>query len=141
VSPRDTSTGDVLEQMVLPALTQGGYQVTKHVKVGLRPGGGKHIVDVVAGDGFGRAILIELKWQQTAGTTEQKIPFEVICLARSLKQSTGRYAAAYLVLGGDGWTLRDFYIRGGLNEYLKDSDSVTILGMETFIAKANKREL
>ncbi|MCW6166881.1 MAG: hypothetical protein LVQ64_00305 [Thermoplasmatales archaeon] len=141
MAPRDTSTGDVLEQMVLPALRQGGYQVTKHVKVGTRPGGGKHIVDVVAGDGTGRAILIELKWQQTAGTTEQKIPFEVMCLARSLKEGRGRYAAAYLVLGGDGWTLREFYIRGGLNEYLSSGDSVKIMGMESFIAKANKREL
>ena len=141
MSPRDTSTGDVLEQMVLPALRQGGYQVAKHIKIGVRPGGGKHIVDVVAGDGSGRAILVELKWQQTAGTTEQKIPFEVMCLARSLRESRGRYAAAYLVLGGDGWTLREFYIKGGLNEYLKGGDSVKILGMETFIAKANKREL
>ena len=138
MSPRDTGTGDVLEQMVLPALRQGGYQVTKHIKVGTRPGGGKHIVDVVAGDGAGRAILIELKWQQTAGTTEQKIPFEVMCLARSLKESGGRYAAAYLVLGGDGWTLREFYIGGGLNEYLKGGELVKILGMESFIAKANK---
>jgi hypothetical protein len=124
--------------MVLPALKQGGYRVTKHVSVGLRPGGGKHIVDVVAGNESGRAVLIELKWQQTAGTTEQKIPFEVICLAHSLKRSSGQYAAAYLVLGGDGWTLRDFYVKGGLNEYLTGGETVKILHMETFIATANK---
>jgi hypothetical protein len=141
VSPRDTSTGDVLEQMVLPALKQGGYQVTKHVHVGARPGGGKHIVDVVAGNGAGRAVMIELKWQQTAGTTEQKIPFEVMCLAHTLKASGGRFAAAYLVLGGDGWTLREFYVRGGLVPYMGDIGSVKILGMETFIAMANKKEL
>jgi len=26
------------------------------------------------------AILISLKWQQSSGTAEQKVPFEVICL-------------------------------------------------------------
>jgi hypothetical protein len=127
--------------MVLPALKRGGYQVTKHVNVGLRPGGGRHFVDVVAGDGSGRALLVELKWQQTLGTTEQKIPFEVICLAHSLKSAGGRYAGAYLVLGGDGWTLREFYVNGGLNEYLRDAESVKINRMETFIAKANKGAL
>jgi hypothetical protein len=123
--------------MVLLSLGQGGYQVSRHVNVGLRPGGGKHIVDVVARDDAGRSFLIELKWQQSSGTAEQKIPFEVICLAKSLKASQGRHAGAYLVLGGDGWTLRDFYVNGGLHEHLVAGDTVKVLTMESFVAKAN----
>ena len=34
--PRDTGTGDVLEQMALPALKKGGYDVTRQANVGER---------------------------------------------------------------------------------------------------------
>jgi hypothetical protein len=141
VTPRDTSTGDVLEEMVIPALKRGGYQIGKQVPVGTRPGGGKHKVDVVAGDKSGRAVLISLKWQQTGGTTEQKVPFEVMCLSDALKTYPGRYHAAYIVLGGTGWTLREFYTGDWLGRYMKDAGSVHLLDMETFIAKANRGEL
>lgn len=33
MSPRDTSTGSVLEQMVLPALRRGGYDFRTQVKI------------------------------------------------------------------------------------------------------------
>lgn len=141
MAPRDTSTGNVLEQMVLPALRRGGYQVSKQVIVGTRPGGGKHKVDVVAGDGRGRGILISLKWQQTAGTTEQKVPFEVMCLKDALKAYPERYRGAYIVLGGKGWTLRDFYVGEWMSQYMRDTDSIRILDMETFIARANEGDL
>ena len=45
---RDTSTGQVLEAMVLPSLTQGGYTYQKQVDVGRRPNGSKHYIDVLA---------------------------------------------------------------------------------------------
>ncbi len=48
MSPRDTSTGAVLEAMVLPALSRGGYVYQRQVDIGVRFGGGKHIVDIVA---------------------------------------------------------------------------------------------
>src|SRR5438309_4509901 len=37
--PRDTRTGGVLENMVLPALERGGYQYKKQVVIGKRLGG------------------------------------------------------------------------------------------------------
>lgn len=46
------------------------------------------------------------KWQQIGGTAEQKVPFEVMCLADAVRAEHA--ARAYLVLGGDGWTLRDY---------------------------------
>lgn len=80
MSPRDTSTGGVLEAMVLPALTRGGYTYQTQQSIGQRFGGGKHIVDVIA-EKNGAKYLVSLKWQQVSGTAEQKVPFEVICLA------------------------------------------------------------
>jgi hypothetical protein len=127
--------------MVLPALTRGGYIHETQVNIGLRLGGRKHIVDVLATDAAGRKYLVSLKWQQVAGTAEQKVPFEVISLAETVRLSGGQYSKAYLVLGGGGWSLREFYVGGGLSEHLRHSDLVSILTLEDFVAKANKGSL
>jgi hypothetical protein len=131
---RDTGTGAVLEQMVLPALAKGGYSFKSQIKIGKRFGGGSHFVDIVAEKGDNR-FLISVKWQQVSGTAEQKVPFEVICLEEALK--TGEYHRAFVVLGGDGWKLRTFYVGGGLNEYLKGCGKVQIVTLESFVARAN----
>ena len=62
-------------------------------------------------------------------------------LANAILAGGGFYAKAYLVLGGRGWKLRDFYVEGGLKQYLKHADLVTILSLEDFVAKANKGQL
>src|SRR3972149_18108 len=100
--PRDTRTGSVLEQMVLPALRQGSYQYQTQVRIGQRLGGGRHVIDVVATDRNGLGYLISLKWQQVSGTAEQKVPFEVICLADAVASSEGNYSRGYVGLGGAG---------------------------------------
>ena len=125
MSPRDTSTGAVLEQMVLPALTRGGYQYRTQVYIG-------------AGQGD-RRWLISMKWQQVSGTAEQKVPFEVICLAEAV--GSGPYEGAYLVLGGPGWSLREFYTGDGLRRHLTTMDRVKIVSLEDFIARANNGAL
>jgi hypothetical protein len=140
ISKRDTGTGDVLELMVLPSLERGGYSCLKRTLVGNRPAGGKHIVDAIAIKN-NQKILISLKWQQVSGTAEQKIPYEVICLLKALKDNNKDYFRAYLVLGGEGWTLRTFYVMGGLNEYLQATEKIKIVTFENFISLANKGEL
>jgi len=106
---RSTTTGAVLEAMILPALERGGYQWRVQVETGTRPGGRKHQADVFAVR-VSRRVLISLKWQQTSGTAEQKVPFEVMCLADAVRSNAAD--TAYLVLGGDGWSLRDYYVSG-----------------------------
>jgi|ERR1017187_3327959 hypothetical protein len=138
MTPRDTGTGWVLEQMVLPALTRGGYTHKTQVRVGDRLGHGRHFVDAVA-EKDGAKFLISVKWQQVSGTAEQKVPFEVICLAETM--TTGEFARAYLVLGGEGWKLREFYTSGGLARHLTAADRVQIVTLEHFIAKANQGKL
>src|SRR2546429_7512887 len=113
--PRDSRTGAVLEQMVLPSLTRGGYEYKVRVKIGQRMGCGSHYVDVIA-EKNGRKYLGSLKWQQVAGTAEQKISFEVMCLAEALE--SGEYAKAYVVLGCESWSVRKFYKSGGVAKYL-----------------------
>lgn len=134
--PRDTRTGMVLENMVLHALDMGGYQYTSQKIIGQRPGGSKHKIDVMA-QKDAVTFLISLKWQQVSGTAEQKVPFEVICLAEAVRDNPATFTKAYLVLGGEGWTLRDFYIGGGLQQHLCYAELVEILTLEKFVAKAN----
>ncbi len=141
MNPRRTTTGAVLEQMILPALRHGGYQYQKQVNIGQRLGGGKHVVDVMAEGADGKKFLISLKWQQVSGTAEQKVPFEAMCLAEAVKSSQGKYHKAYLVLGGSGWKLRDFFMGGGLQSHLRHSDMVHIVSLETFVGLANQGKL
>lgn len=137
---RGTTTGRMLEAMILPSLDLGGYSYEKQVSIGERPNGSRHIVDVVAEKGQ-RAVLLSLKWQQVSGTAEQKVPYEVIRLMKAVAESYGKYARAYIVLGGSGWTLRDWYVGGGMKKYLAYEHYVSILTLEDFIAQANRGEL
>ena len=97
MTARNTSTGAVLEAMILPALARGGYAAVKQQTIGTRCGGGAHKVDAIATRGDDR-ILVSLKWQQTGGTAEQKVPFEVMCLADAV--TAGHAARAFLVSEG-----------------------------------------
>lgn len=138
---RNTNTGGVLESMILPALERGGYNHSKQVDVGIRLGGkGKHKVDAVA-QKDDKKLLISSKWQQTGGTAEQKVPYEVMCLAEAIEDNKGTYEKAYVVLGGDGWKLRDFYVSNGLSKYMKGVEKVTVVTLERFIALANDSKL
>jgi hypothetical protein len=138
MSPRSTTTGGVLEAMILPALKRGGYAYLTQQHIGDRFGGGKHFVDVIA-EKDGKKYLVSMKWQQVSGTAEQKVPFEVICLADAVRQ--GAFHKAYLVLGGEGWKLRTFYVGGGLRSYLVDADKVEILTLEAFVGRSNQARL
>ena len=135
---RDTRTGSVLERMILPSLDQGGYSYRLQVPLGNRPGGGRHMVDAVATKAS-MSVLLSVKWQQVSGTAEQKVPFEVICLLAALDAPS--YHKAYLVLGGEGWTLRDFYTSGGLSKYISYGSRVDIVTLEAFIGRANAGRL
>jgi PD-(D/E)XK nuclease superfamily domain len=138
VTPRNTNTGGVLEAMILPALDRGGYSYETQVVVGARPGGGVHKADALVRKG-GKEILVSLKWQQTGGTAEQKVPFEIMCLADAVR--SGKATRAYLVLGGDGWTLRDYYVSGALKNHLIHSGLVQVVTLEAFVRLANTEQL
>lgn len=79
------------------------------------------------------------KWQQIGGTAEQKVPFEVTCLADAVRAEDA--TRAYLVLGGDGWTLRDYYTSGALTDHLIHAKLVGIVTLETFIRLANNGQV
>jgi hypothetical protein len=127
-----------MEQMVVPAMVRGGYEFRRKVHIGKRLGYGRHIVDGVA-ERAGRRLLISLKWQQVPGTTEQKVPFEIISLIEAVR--SGGYHGAYVVLGGQCWRFKDFYLDGGLTPYMPDAREVQIVTLEDFVARANQGRL
>jgi hypothetical protein len=124
--------------MVIPSLQHGGYECEIQAKLGTRLGTGRHVVDgVVTNKRTGERFLLSVKWQQVSGTAEQKVPFEIICLADALAHHGEMFGKAYLVLGGPGWSLRDTYLSGGLGRYLRNTELVTVLTLEDFVARAN----
>ena len=135
---RDTTTGRVLEEMVLPPLNKGGYQVMNQFNIGTRLGGGKHMVDILAIKD-GRQLLISLKWQQVNGTAEQKVPFEYMCLANALTTNP-EFNAAYIVIGGNGWTKHRFFI-DELDEWVNTRKDVNVVSLVDFVAAANTGSL
>ena len=74
------------------------------------------------------------------GTAEQKIPFEVVSLADAMMRNE-EYFKAYLVLGGEGWRFKEFYLSGGLNTFLVNADLVNIVSLERFVELANQGAL
>ncbi len=89
----------------------------------------------------GEKILVSSKWQQSSGTAEEKVPYEVMCLVEAIKDNPGLYKKAYVILGGEGWTLRDFYTSGGIERFFKDTNTVKIVTLERFIGLANNGDL
>jgi hypothetical protein len=131
-----------LEEMVLPALQLAGYQYEKQSCIGRVMGDRPYRADLLVHDrASGRRIIVSLKWQQVAGTAEQKIPFEVIALLELLESRA--CDDAYLILGGTGWTpqLREFYRSGGLCRFIPEANRVKIVGLEEFIKLVNNRRL
>jgi len=129
-----------MEDMLINSLKQGNYEFKKGAKVGTRLGGGKHMVDLVVYEND-EVYLVSSKWQQTSGTAEQKIPFEVMCLGDAIRNNE-TVTKAYLVLGGKGWSRKEYFLskefKTDLAEFCK---SVKIIDLEDFVAIANQKKI
>ncbi len=142
---RDTTSGDILENMILPALDRhykGRYR-RRHLLPEPGLGGRRHYVDVLVEREDGKQILISLKYQGTAGTVEEKVPYEVIKLISAIRQGAGKYPYAYIILAGTGFSrqLREFYLSGGLAGYILDWELIKIITLDQFLELANRKKL
>ena len=84
---------------------------------------------------------VSLKWQQGKGSAEDKVPWEVICLIKAIRD--GAVNKAYIVIGGNGWrpARKAFYINGRVTACLAGSECVRVCGFEDFVALANNGKL
>jgi hypothetical protein len=142
MAPRNTTTGTILEHTVIPILERNGYKIKSQNYIGTSVGGKRHRVDVLVEAIDGTEIPVSVKWQQVTGTAEEKVPFEVIKMIHAVKSSNGRFTHAYIILGGSsGWTLKNFYLSGGLSEYIRDYELVKIVTIDEFITLSNTKRL
>ncbi|MGC9122987.1 MAG: PD-(D/E)XK nuclease superfamily protein [Thermoplasmata archaeon] len=73
-----------------------------HVKINHQLFGNVYIADFLV-KGVNGDIIVSLKWQQTPGTAEQKIIYEIATLIDIVK-SNQSIKKAYLVFGGNGFS-------------------------------------
>ena len=146
--PRNTSTGKDAEKTIVTSLERGGYSFNSQVKIpNIRPNNKDYIIDYIAKKGS-RNIGIEMKWQQSNGTAEEKIPYALMLLL--LLHEKKIIDKGYLVLGGsdqdknrkrEGWTLRNYYLSGELEKFINYKGKIEFLTIEEFQSDANQSKL
>ena len=141
------NTGAVFEQLFNAVLPMKGYRILgrQEYEFFIPPSisGGKHRPDKVIETPDGHWLILSKKWQETTGTAEQKVPFEVIKLIDTINNSNKKFPYAYLILGGEGWNprLKDFYLKGGLNPYINGHHLVHIVNSDQFLTLVNRNKL
>jgi hypothetical protein len=142
MSSRNTSTGAVLEDTVLPVLRRNGYTFATQQVIGLSLSGRRHRADIMVDLTPTTKTIVSVKWQQVSGSAEEKVPFEIIKLIHAIKTSRGAVPYAYLVLAGPGWSsLKQFYLAQGLRPYITEYDLVKVTSLDDFMARTNRRQL
>lgn len=138
MTPGNTKkSGGTFEEIIRHTLEYKKYPFICQKCVGTRFETGRHIVDFIIDD----KLLVSVKWQEVSGTAEQKVPFEVICLTDIiLKSST--FTKAYLVLGGEGWKLKNFYLSRDFLKWIPKAEGlVEVVAFEDFIRRINRSEI
>lgn len=136
---RNPSTS--ITRMLLSTLRDAGYNVQSNVPVGRGPDGSRFRAKIVASYSDGPALVLSGHSQRRRGTTEYKIPWEVMTIASAIETEGGRLSSGYIVLSGSGWTLKDYFIRRGLDTYMKGIDRVHVITLDTFVEKVQAHSL
>ena len=147
MSKTGVNTGKIFEQLFDTVLPVQGYRILTKDEYApfLAPSisGGKHLPDRVIETPDLRWLILSKKWQETAGTAEQKVPFEIIKLIDAVKKSNGKFPYAYLIIGGEGWTrtLKESYLNGDLNQYINGTELVKVINPDRFLTLINRKNL
>ena len=102
--PRNTRTGAVLEQMVLPALEMGGYVVERQVRLTERLGGGRHYGDIVASKDGERIVISESNNLKTR--TKSSVRVRVLLMFSQRIQPFTKHTSSLVVM--DGQSINSF---------------------------------
>ncbi len=130
---RDTTTGSHFEDIVKSVINRfcekyemiANYQVI----IGEKPGVGRHKIDWELVDKSNSNIrgLISCKTQNTSGTAEEKVVYEVIKLLYAIKNDS-RYVHGWIILGGIGWShsMKNFINHELMNWVPEMKEKITI---------------
>ena len=127
-SRRTDKTGKDFEHFCEHLLSLAGLNVEEQVNIGLRPTGGAHNTDLVVD----QSTIVSLKYQDVAGTAEEKIPYEQMCLQHAC--FTYGYESGIIVLAGPGWKHDNAY-RNDVFETWMHTPNVTVLNFDEFLTK------
>jgi hypothetical protein len=147
MSKTGVNTGKIFEQLFDTVLPTQGYRILPkdEYQSFLAPtiSGGKHLPDRVIETPDLRWIILSKKWQETSGTAEQKVPFEIIKLIDAIAKSNGKFPYAYLIIGGEGWNpkLKEAYLNGDLNKYINGTELVKVVNSDRFLTLVNRKNL
>lgn len=135
VSPRST-----IQESMGAAMRHGRYRCTRNVKLGEGLGGKREKADFVA-ERDGTRVIVSLMTKYETGTSDEKVPFEVLSLAKVVRAHESEFSRAYLVLAGEHSGLMDFYLSQGLGPYLRVGRNVKIVSLDGFIKRAGEGRL
>ena len=112
-------TGNKFEKLIVQILKQQGCQVAEQVNIGIKFKNKKHKVDSLVNG----KILVSDKWQNTGGTAEEKVGYEMWTLHQKILSAI--YTKAFIVCGGPGWTIFE-----NLLKMSKEYPKVTLIRYE-----------
>ena len=132
-----TRTGTGQELMIESLLEFNHYNYQKQVFIGKQLFNNRYKADFVVD----HSIIISLKWQQVAGTAEQKVIYEIASLIKIIEYDN--FKKAYVVIGGNGFSqnAKEYLFRQEHRNILKHGDLVENIGVEDFIARLNNHNL
>jgi hypothetical protein len=138
-----TDSGRMFEREILQTLQLRNYKIDKSkYALGQNLAGKDYKRAYVAQSPSGKLILVSSVFQDSSGTVQEKVPWEVMSLAAVIRQSKGRFARGYVVLGGSaGWTLKQYFTSGRLQEQIVGAESVIVLDRDTLASLAAKDQL
>jgi hypothetical protein len=123
------NTGKMYEEIIENALLNNSdFLFERQVFIGIKPNNKtRHCVDILLKE---REEVISLKYQGVAGTAEEKIPYEVLVLQHLI--NNGRCKSATIVLAGNAWTQRDWYLEDNFCSSMNCPD-IRIINHDVFI--------
>jgi len=126
-----TDTGRKYEEVIENLLlNESNLNFESQVFIGTKPNNKiRHCVDIFLKD---TEEVISLKYQNVAGTAEEKIPYEVVVLQHLANK--GKCKSSTIVLSGNGWTQKEWYLEDDFCTSINCPD-VQIIEHNDFITK------
>lgn len=130
---KKSGSGKIFEKQVKRLLELRGWECDPNYVIGKRLGkDSDHRIDIVAGNDSS-CLLISCKYQDTAGTAIDKIPYEYMCLLKEVEHRN--LTGAYIVVFGKELQDQKLLSDSGLLElaaYMRVSPKVKIISFQDF---------
>lgn len=133
--PVTETSGRGYEAAVEHALRRAGYWPRSQVSVGDPLDTGCQVIDFAVPDDAGHQLLVSVKGQDSRGTVEEKLVYEVVRLVATLQNpSAERWDGAWVVLCGSGYSPRfkRFLMSDTLRRIVKGSDRIRVVDLNDF---------